>query len=102
MFPTDAKLLNHARERLVRLAQGCGMRLQQSYRRIGKLALIKHQRYAHAHKSKRANKSLQKFKPCLGRVIRGIERRIIGNEGLRAAFVRPLFLARRVLDQDRR
>src|SRR5256886_9353118 len=28
----------------------------QSYRRVGKLALIKHQRYAHAHQFKRANR----------------------------------------------
>jgi hypothetical protein len=46
MFPTDAKLLNQARERLVRLAKKLGVSLRQSYRRVGKLALIKHQRYA--------------------------------------------------------
>ena len=48
MFPTDAKLINRARERLVRLAKKLGVSLRQSYRRVGKLALIKHQRYAHA------------------------------------------------------
>src|SRR5262249_59556247 len=58
--------------------------------------LIKHQRYAHAHQFKRANRSLRKLKTYLGRVIRDIERRIIGNEDLREAFVRPLYLARRV------
>src|SRR5216117_1589655 len=102
MFPTDAKLLNRARERLVRLAKKLGVSLHQSYRRVGKLALIKHQRYAHAHQFKRANRSLRKLKTYLGRVIRDIERRIVGNEGLREPFVRPLFLARRVLEQDRR
>jgi hypothetical protein len=48
----------------------------RSYRRVGKLALIKHQRYAHAHQFKRANKSLRKLKTYLGRVIRDIGRRI--------------------------
>jgi transposase, IS5 family len=48
MFLTDAKLVNRARERLVRLAQELGVELRQSYRRVGKFALIKHQRYAHA------------------------------------------------------
>ena len=43
MFPTDAKLLNRARERLVRLAAHVGVELRQSYARVGKLALIKHQ-----------------------------------------------------------
>src|SRR5215469_16388810 len=69
--------------------------------RVGKLALIKHQRYAHAHQFKRANRSLRKLKTYLGRVIRDIERRIVGNEDLREAFVRPLFLAGRVLEQER-
>jgi IS5 family transposase len=44
MFPTDAKLLDRARERLVRLAKKHGLSLRQSYIRVGKLALIKHQR----------------------------------------------------------
>ena len=93
MFPTDAKLLNRARERLVRLAQKLGVRLRQSYPRVGKLALIKHQRYAHAHQFKRANKALRKLKTYLGRVIRDIGRKIAGNEALGEAFARPLLLA---------
>src|ERR1700752_2356141 len=102
MFPTDAKLLNRARERLVRLTKKLGVSLRQSYRRVGKLALIKHQRYAHAHQFKRANRSLRKLKTYLGRVIRDIERHIAENEVLREAFVRPLFLARGGLEQERR
>ena len=35
MFPTDAKLLNRARERLVRLAKKLGVSLRQSYARVG-------------------------------------------------------------------
>jgi IS5 family transposase len=46
-FPTDAKLMHRARERLVRLAQARGVTLRQSYVRVGKIALIRHQRYAH-------------------------------------------------------
>ena len=57
-FPTDAKLLNRAREKLVRLAKLHGMALRQSYARVGKLALIQHQRYAHAKQFKRANRKL--------------------------------------------
>lgn len=101
MFPTDAKLLNRARERLVRLAQKLGLELRQSYRRVGKFALIKHQRYAHAKQFKRANRSLRKLKTYLGRIIRDIRRKTAGNENLRESFVRPLHLAERVLAQDR-
>src|ERR1700750_1413832 len=39
-FPTDAKLMHRARERLVRLAKQHGVRLRQSYSRVGKHALI--------------------------------------------------------------
>ena len=101
MFPTDAKLLNRARERLVRLAKKVGVELRQSYRRVGKFALIKHQRYAHAHQFKRANRSLRKLKTYLGRVIRDIGRRIAGDDDLQEIFARELSLARRVLTQDR-
>ncbi|HEX9071184.1 MAG TPA: IS5 family transposase [Pseudolabrys sp.] len=101
MFPTDAKLLNRARERLVRLAKKVGVELRQSYRRVGKLALIQHQRYAHAHQFKRANRSLRKLKTYLGRVIRDIGRRIAGDDALQEVFARELSLARRVLAQDR-
>jgi IS5 family transposase len=102
MFPTDAKLLNRARERLVRLAKRTGVELRQSYTRVGKLALIKHQRYAHAHQFKRANKTLRKLKTYLGRVIRDLARRTADDQELRQAFAQPLSIARRVLEQDRR
>ncbi len=101
MFPTDARLLNRAREILVRLANGAGIRLRQSYRRVGKFALIKHQRYAHAKQFKRANRALRMLKTYLGRVIRDITRKLEGNVGLldEIALNRMLALARRVLDQ---
>ena len=102
MFPTDARLIDRARTRLVRLAQKLGVNLRQSYARVGKLALIKHQRYAHAKQFKRAKRALRKLKTYLGRVMRDIARKTAGNEDLRQAFVRPLFLAERVLTQERR
>ena len=58
-FPTDAKLMNRAREKLVRLAKTLGVELRQSYVRVGKLALITHQRYAHARQFKRQAGSSQ-------------------------------------------
>jgi transposase, IS5 family len=101
MFPTDAKLINRAREKLVKLAQKVGIDLRQSYVRVGKFALIKHQRYAHAKQFKRANKTLRKLKTYLGRTIRDIGRQIAGDDGLKAIFLRPLHLASRVLEQNR-
>jgi IS5 family transposase len=75
-FPTDAKLLNRAREKLVKLAKKCGVELRQSYTRVGKFALIQHQRSAHAKQFKRAKRALRKLKTYLGRVIRDIARKV--------------------------
>jgi IS5 family transposase len=103
MFPTDARLLNRAREILVRLAQRRGVKLRQSYARVGKFALIQHQRYAHAKQFKRANRALKKLRTYLGRVIRDIARKIEGDGWLKeVVFGHILALARRVRDQMQR
>ena len=99
MFPTDAKLLNRAREKLAALARKTGIELRQSYRRVGKFALIKHQRYAHAKQFKRANRALRTLRTYLGRTIRDIARQIAGEDQLQDIFRQPLHLAIRVLDQ---
>lgn len=101
-FPTDAKLMHRARERLVRQAKKAGIDLRQSYTRVGKKALIAHQRYAHAKQYKRANRQLRKLKTFLGRTIRDIERKIEGDRMLETAFLRPLWLGRRVMTQKKR
>jgi IS5 family transposase len=101
IFPTDARLLNRAREILVRMAKNNGVPLRQSYARVGKFALIKHQRYAHAKQFKRANRALKKLKTYLGRVIRDIERRIEGDPWLTEfVFKDMLSRARRVHGQE--
>jgi transposase, IS5 family len=101
MFPTDARLLNRAREILVRLAKGAGIKLRQSYARVGKFVLIKHQRYAHAKQFKRANRALKTLRTYLGRIIRDIARKTEGSAAVlsESALSRMLALARRVLDQ---
>jgi len=101
-FPTDARLMHRARERLVRLAHKHGVRLRQSYVRVGKIALIRHQRYAHAKQFKRANRALRTLRTQLGRVARDIGRKIAGNTPLREIFAMPLTLARRVREQRQR
>ena len=56
-FPTDAKLIYRAIVRLGALARRHGVKLRQSYVRVGKLALIKSQRYAHAKQFRRHRRS---------------------------------------------
>jgi transposase, IS5 family len=99
MFPTDAKLMQRAREKLVRLARKQGVKLRQSYERVGKYALIAHQRYAHAKQFKRANRELRKLRTYLGRVRRDILRKIKGDEGKQAVFARLLSLSHSVREQ---
>jgi transposase, IS5 family len=100
-FPTDARLMHRARERLVRLAKKHGVALRQSYVRVGKFALIKQQRYAHAKHFKRAKRALKTLKTQLGRIIRDIARKIKGQAPLETAFANELMLARRVHAQNR-
>ena len=93
-----------AREILVRLAKGAGIKLRQSYARVGKFALIKHQRYAHARQFKRANRALRTLGTYLGRIIRDIARKAGDNGSAlsESALLRMLALARRVLEQKQR
>ena len=100
-FPTDARLMHRARERLVRLAHKLGIPLRQSYVRVGKLALIKQQRYAHAKQFHRAKRMLRTLKTYLGRVIRDITRKTRDAPELAAICARELMLARRVHAQNK-
>jgi IS5 family transposase len=101
MFPTDARLLNRAREILVRLAKRHCVALRQSYARVGKFALIRHQRYAHAKQFKRANRALKTLRTYLGRVIRDVARKVDDDPWLKeVVFKNILARARRVRDQQ--
>ena len=100
-FPTEAKLKNRARVMLVKLAKKHGLKLRQGYPKVGKFALMKHQRFAHAKQFKRAGRELRRLKTFLGRVIRDIDRQVRGNPSLETIFRPKLFLAQRVHAQER-
>ena len=95
-FPTDAKLMHRARERLVRLAKEAGVGLRQSYARVGKIALIAHQRYAHAKQFKRANRALRTLGPISAASSATSRAGSRATRNLRERFAQPLYLARRV------
>lgn len=86
-FPTDAKLLNRARESLVREAQKRGMKLRQTFAREGKHLLIKYSGYSHAKQFKRARKPLRRLQTILGRVIREVERLAPEGDGRLARYL---------------
>ena len=75
-YPTDSRLYDRARERLVRLSEDLGIKLRQTYVRVGKNTLKQQGRYAHARQFKRARKCQKKLRTLLGRVIRDVERQV--------------------------
>jgi IS5 family transposase len=75
-FPTDSKLLYRAIVKLVQAAQARGLRLRQSYVRVGKAAAVKASRYAHAKQFKRMRRQLRKLRTYVGRLIRDIQRKV--------------------------
>jgi len=74
-YPTDARLYDRARERLVKAAKERGIKLRQSYKRKSKEMVFKQSRYSHARQMKRARKCVNKLRTYLGRVIRDIQRK---------------------------
>jgi IS5 family transposase len=74
-FPTDARLYDRRRERLVKQAEKETVKLRQSYKRVGKRLLFQQSRYASVKQFKRAAACTRKLKTLLGRTIRDIERK---------------------------
>jgi len=74
-FPTDARVYDRARQRLVDAAKERNIRLRQNYNRTSKRLLTQQSRYAHARQMKRAKKCTRTLRTYLGRVIRDIERK---------------------------
>ena len=100
-YPTDSKLLNRSRERLVRLCHKQGVVLRQSYARTGPRALQKANRYGHAKQYRRLRREVKRLCTYLGRVVRDIERKIADNTAQQAVFADELALAKRLLAQQK-
>jgi len=100
-FPTDSKLLNRSRSRLVKRCRKHGVTLRQSYERKGPEALLLANRYAHARQMRRMRRQVRKLRTYLGRVVRDIERKIAGSPELEAIFTDELAMAKRLLKQQK-
>ncbi len=97
-FPTDARLYDRMRERLVISAAAEDVELRQNYSRIGKVILRRQQNYAHAKQGQRAARQTKRLKIILGRVVRDIVRKV---EGPSEVLKEQLILAKRLLEQKR-
>jgi transposase, IS5 family len=100
-FPLDSRLYHRGREILVRLAAKHGVKLRQSYHRLGKRALRLANRYAHARQMRRARREIRRLKTFLGRVARDVGRKIGGRPGLAPHFAQPLARVARLLAQHK-
>src|SRR5690606_3959130 len=74
--PTDSRLLEVARRKLVLLCKRHGLKLRQSYEREGPGLSRQAGRYAHARQFKRMRRVLRRQRTVLGRVIRDMGRKL--------------------------
>jgi len=105
-YPTDTKLLEKARVKMVKLAREHNVVLRQNYNLVAKSILRKIGSYLHARQMKRARKAIKHFQTLVGRVVRDCERRIVGNEFLNKVFKSILeqsnhLLTRKKSDQNK-
>lgn len=98
-FPTDTKLCHRMRIKLVQAAKHRGLKLRQTYVRVGKRACIMQTRYAHAGQMKRARKAFKKVKSYLGRVMRDIIRQV--DVGQDAELAHLILQAEQLLKQEK-
>jgi IS5 family transposase len=100
-YPTDARLYEKARAKIVALAQEAGVQLRQTYARKAPLLAAQVGRYAHARQFKRMRKALRTLKGYTGRVMRDLRRQIdlIPSGAFRETVLDTLVLVSRLLHQ---
>lgn len=98
--PTDSKLLETARAKLVAAAQDAGIELKQTFAKEGRQLRFKAGRYAHAKPFKRLRRVIKRQSTVVGRLAREIERQAFAAEGaMGLALDGALGKARRLAEQ---
>ncbi|WP_338844876.1 IS5 family transposase [Massilia sp. W12] len=101
-WPTDAKLLERARQHLVKFAIEEKLDLRQNYNREAPKLAGQVARYAHAKQFKRMRGSLKKLKTLVGRVYRDVERKLANkSESVKQKASDLLAKAKRLLTQQK-
>jgi IS5 family transposase len=105
-FPTDIRLLEKARTKMVKIANVHKADLRQNYNIVAKHSLRKIGGYLHAKQMKRAKKEIKHFKVIVGRVARNCERLVVARPELKQVFEQILsqtthLLTRRVDDKNK-
>ena len=73
--PTDSRLLETARVKLVQAAKEAGIDLKQTFAKEGRYLIHKAGRYAHARQFKRMKRAIKRQRTIVGRLQREIERK---------------------------
>lgn len=100
-FPTDAKLYYRAIRVMNRYAKKNGVRVKQTYERVGKGCLIRQSRYMHARQMKRAAREVKRLKVYMGRLHRDLGRRLTEEMKQDQHWIRISGIAGRLLTQKR-
>ena len=100
--PTDSKLLETARSKLVAAAQDAGIELKQTFAKEGRLLRFKAGRYAHAKQFKRMRRVIKRQSTVVGRLVREIERKASALQALACeALGGALDKAKRIAEQSK-
>ena len=95
-YPTDSKLLETSRDKLVEAARANGITLKQTFEREGKHLTHKASRYAHAKQYRRMRKVIKRQGTIGGRLSREIARKANAlSAAVQEALMQPLGKANR-------
>ena len=99
--PTDSRLLEVARTKLVQAAKDAGVALKQTFAKEGKELRFKAGRYAHAKQTRRLKTTLKRQRIILGRLQRDIERKAkVMSLAVRDALDHAMHKASRLIEQS--
>ncbi len=95
--PSDSKLLETSRDKLVQVAKANGIALKQTFERESKYLTHKAGRYGHAKQFRRMRKVITRQGTIVGRLSREIARKTnVLSEAVQEALMQPLGRANRI------
>jgi IS5 family transposase len=98
--PTDSKLLETARAKVVQEAKANGIELMQTYAKEGRELRFKAGRYAHARQFRRMRKMIKRQRTILGRLEREVGRKMTAlSQAVQEALGHTLDKAKRLITQ---
>ena len=100
-YPTDAKLMQKAIQKLGKLCKETELPIKQNYKHVSRKALFKVNNYARAQQHQRKKKWVNKLKTYLGRLKRDIERQLDHHVELKPKFIQLLNQSDRLLQQKK-